>query len=528
MPLVERADDLARLEAALADARGGKGSVILLVGEPGIGKTSLIEEHLRDRTDVRVLWGSCDDLATPRTLGPIRDIARSVGGNLADALGSGDQGRVREAFLDELEKSRLPTVAVIEDVHWADEATVHAVSFAGRRIERTRAVMVITARDEALHSDHPVRIAFGSLPPHLVRRIEPRPLTKQGVAELSPDRSADASELLALSGGNPFFLTELLASRDRALPASIRDAVLARARHLSPSSRDLLNLVSVVPGRMERSLLTSLRPQASGLLAEAAKAGLIVYDQTAAWFRHELARRSIEAELTQEERETLNQQVVNALEQAGSDPARIVHHSVAAGDRARLIRWAPVAARAAAAASAHREAAAHFERAIELIDAYTTAEQADIFEEYTLEATTVGKKSEALSATARAVALRRELGDPKSLGRALRQDSRTLWVFGNRAGSERSGDEAIEVLAPLPADRELAMAYSNRSQLAMLANYTTDAIAWGNEAIALARKLGATEILSHALNNVGSARCFNGDTEEGLAQLRESLAIAKQ
>ena len=132
-------------------------------------------------------------------------------------------------------------------------------------------------------------------------------------------------------------------------------------------------------------------------------------------------------------------------------------------------------------------------------------ERAAALELLSEEAYYANQPQRAVSARQRALALRRELGEPLATGATLRWLSRIHWLAGDRAGAERAAAEAVEQLEPFPESRELAMALSNRSQLAMLAERNDEALRWGERAIALARRLGDTETLVHAQTNVGMA-----------------------
>ena len=135
-PLLERESELATLEECLASAREGEGRFVFIAGEAGLGKSSLIGEFCaRHAGTARVLWGQCDPLETPRPLGPVLDIARSAGGGLATLADGADRHRLFSAFVDSCRGTDTPTVAVIEDLHWADAATLDFIAYTGRRLE---------------------------------------------------------------------------------------------------------------------------------------------------------------------------------------------------------------------------------------------------------------------------------------------------------------------------------------------------------------------------------------------------------
>jgi predicted ATPase len=177
--LLERDQELATLVDAAREAAAGTGSIVLLHGEAGIGKTSLvsaIRSQLPDGT--RMLVGSCDALSTPRTLGPFRDLAAAVGPRLAQALQSGERDQVMDALLEELQRPP-PSTLVIEDVHWADEATVDTLRFLVRRIAQLPVVLLLTYRDDEITRDHALTQLLGdaSHAEH-VRHLSPQRLTE--------------------------------------------------------------------------------------------------------------------------------------------------------------------------------------------------------------------------------------------------------------------------------------------------------------------------------------------------------------
>src|SRR5215217_7110615 len=172
MDLLERASVLGELGGLLAATATG-GRVVLVAGEAGIGKSALVRRFAEERSaDARFLLGACDPLLTPRALGPLHDIARQTGGRLAALLAAGGpREAVFAAFLDELHLGGRPRVVVVEDAHWADEATLDLLVFLGRRLERTQALLLVTYRDDEVAADHPLRGVMGRLPPEAVRRL---------------------------------------------------------------------------------------------------------------------------------------------------------------------------------------------------------------------------------------------------------------------------------------------------------------------------------------------------------------------
>jgi DNA-binding CsgD family transcriptional regulator len=265
----------------------------------------------------------------------------------------------------------------------------------------------------------------------------------------------------------------------------------------------------------------------AALLEECVSSGILRYEADAIAFRHELARRAIADSLSVHRRQSLHALVLSALVNRGSDAllARIVHHAAQAGDSAAVLKYAPVAARQAAALSAHRESASHYQIALQYAGELAPEERATLFEHRSYECFLTDQTGEALLARREALEIWKQLGHRLREGDNLRWISRIHWFLGRGMEAETFGNEAVKVLEQLPSGPELAMAYSNRAQLHMLADEREKAVLWGSRAIELARSLGATEILVHALNNVGNAEYHSGN-DEGRAKLEESLRLA--
>jgi DNA-binding CsgD family transcriptional regulator/energy-coupling factor transporter ATP-binding protein EcfA2 len=480
--LLERERELSELAQAVRDAAAGGGGLVLVSGEAGIGKSSLVRA-VRGLlpAEARLLVGHCDDLGTPRTLGPFRDLVGQVGAELTRALREGgERDAVLAALRAELDWAGHPTVLVVEDVHWADEATLDVLRYLARRVAELPAVLVLTYRDDELTREHPLQPLLGQAAASgRVRRLPLRRLSPDAVRWLSAASQVDAGRVFALTAGNPFFVTEMLAGGDGdRVPSTVVDAVLARVRRLDPATQAALEQLAVVPSTVERWLVDALVPGGLAALAAAEEHGLLTVSPASVAFGHELARRAVADSLPVARRVALNRRVLLALAgREDADLCRIVHHAALAGDGDAIVRHGPAVARDAAAAGAHREAAAHYRLVLRHWERFDPAERADLLERYAVECYTIGTA------------------------------------------------EAIAVLEPAGDRRLLALALRNQSQLHMLAHRATDCVAVGERAIALARELGDAAILSHALNNVGTARWQLGD-QAGWDLIEESLRVA--
>jgi DNA-binding CsgD family transcriptional regulator/tetratricopeptide (TPR) repeat protein len=524
--LLERDDALAALVAAREEAARGNGRIALVTGEPGIGKTSLVTAFVGGlEAGARVLLGGCDDLTIPRPLGPLRDLVGSVSAPLERALTDGAATHdLQRLLIEELELAPRPTLLVLEDVHWADDATLDAITVLGRRIVSLPALVVLTFRAGEVSPAHPLRAAVGALRHDTAVFVELAPLSEAAVVALA---GGDAHDVHAATGGNPFYVTELLASRAEAeLPPSVANAVLGRASRLDDRSRRLVELVSLVPGRMATSVLDAVVPGWPGAAEEPERRQLLAVEPRYVRFRHELARDAIRSSIPIATRRSLHAEILAALLAAETDPADIVHHAEGAGDEDVVAEYALVAARQAAALGSNREAYSHYRRAADFVGRLEPGEQAKVLEELAWAAYALGRLGTAFPSLERAIAAYRELGDEHAVGRCTRILSRFHWFAGDGAAARGTAREAIAILEPLGPSVELARAYSGLSQLAMLAENAAEAIAWGTPALELAIQLGDESTRAHALVNIGTMRMLRDGSDT--AMLVEAHRVADE
>ncbi|HYN16461.1 MAG TPA: hypothetical protein VEY96_00070, partial [Actinomycetes bacterium] len=441
----------------------------------------------------------------------------------------GPREAVFAAFLDALGQPPQRQVVVVEDAHWADEATLDLLVFLGRRLERTPVMLIVTFRDDELGVDHPLRGVLGALPQGVLHRVRPQPLSEAAVAELARRAGRSASGLLEVTGGNPLLVTEVLAAGDTGVPMTVRDLMLARLAGLPADAREVVRLVAVVPTRAELWLLEEALGPEPAAVERCVAAGLLVVGEAAVGFRHELLRRAVEGSLSALGRRELNRRILRVLSEAEGrevDIARLTHHAREAGDAEAVLRYAPEAARQAAAVAAHREAVGHYQAALAHADRLPPLGRAGLLEGYSFQAYLSGLAQEALEARQAALRIREaEGGSSEQLGESLRWLSRLSWWAGRREEAEAAAARAIAVLETLEPGHQLAMAYSNQAQLDMLARRNEAALAWGSRAMELARRLGDQETLTHALTNIGSARLDAGD-QRGRADLEQAFEVA--
>ena len=533
MELLERESQLQQLSAALDALIGhGVGACVLVVGEAGVGKTSLVRRFLDVRRgQADVYRGACEALFTPRPLGPIADIASDLPPGLAAQVHAGHTyNGLFPAFLAFLRERARPTVLVIEDAHWADEATLDFIKYLGRRIDSTRALLVVTLRDDELGLDHPLRHVLGDLPAAITRRVALAPLSRDAVEKLARAAGRDAGALHRLTGGNPLYVSELLAAPGETVPASVRDSVLARFGRLSPAARRVVELVAIEPGRLERALVDAVIPEAELAVREASGSGVLRAEDGWLAFRHEIARQCIETELPQDRRAELHAQVFDVLRSEGivhDGLAREVHHAIGAGRHDDVAALAPRAAEEAARLGSHREAAALYRRALAASTDIDTEARAALLEAAAGESQKTGALQEAIELRQEALALRRAAGDRQHEGVNLR----LLGVLhrqstGSKTEYLRYAQAAVEVLEPLGPSGELAKAYASLSDVLCLQSNYDEAIDWGARAVGLAEASSDTAALALALNRHGTAQLYRSNEARARAQLERALALA--
>jgi DNA-binding CsgD family transcriptional regulator/tetratricopeptide (TPR) repeat protein len=530
--LAERDRELAALDSALTEAAAGHGGMAVVTGEAGAGKTALLQAFCARRPPgVRVLWGMCDALLTPQPLGPLHDIATETGDALGDLLrGDPVPYAVATALIEELRRGGS-TIVVIEDVHWADEATLDVIRLVARRIETARAVIALSYREEELEPRHPLRLMLGELASAVsLRRVPLSPLSPDAVARLAEPHGIDPHELHRTTAGNAFFVTEVLASGGTEIPATVRDAVLARAGRLSPGARDVLDAVAIAPPHAETWLIEALSGAIDARLDECVASGVLVSADGKISFRHELARLSIEESIPPARTRSLHRGALAALLERRSgdrDLARLAHHADAAGEREAVLDLAPRAADHASSVGAHREAADQLARALRYADAMPPAELALLLTRHAHECYLTDQVEDAIAALRKASASYRNQGDPMQEGATLMRLANFLWCPGRGVEAMPVALESVGILESLPVGRELVEAYATLSFLCYSAADRAAARLWAARAYDLAVDLDDAVALARAEYAVGRVE-LEEDPEPGRERVLRARALAEQ
>ena len=466
VPLLEREPELAVLEGALARASTGQGSGIAVAGEPGAGKSALFDAGVAAAAGFRVLRGGCDPLSTPRPLGPFRDIATAAG--FPDH--SGDDARLSqwcESVFAALTSE--PTLLIIEDLHWVDTASVEVLRFLARRLDGSPLVLWVSYRAEEIGPRHSARSLLGDFARlDGVSTLVLSPLSIRAVAELVDPVGLDAERVHAATAGNPFFVTEVAKEPGRPVPTSVRDAVLARVAAVTPDDFEVLQLVAAAPDRLDDVALGCLSVDLP-TLRRLDLTGLLVRGRGGLRFHHELARQAIESTIPPGGAQQIHARLLTALETIASvDPARLTHHAVAAGNRAKAARHAREAADEATFAASHTEAASFFAVALENAEGASPAERADLLQRRSLALYLTSRLAEAIETIRESFPLWEAAADGAGLATAHETCAVYEYYNARRSEAESQAELASEVGLAARADGAVGQARATSAFLAFM------------------------------------------------------------
>jgi DNA-binding CsgD family transcriptional regulator len=552
---VGRARELAELERALEATRAGSGLTVLLSGEAGIGKTRLASE-VATRARVQgfeVLLGRAIDLVgTELPYQPFVEALRPLGElRRVDGPPAGSQLRIFEQTLALLTEraAAAPMLLVLEDLHWADTSTLDLVVFLAHNLDDRHVLLLASYRaDDAASAERMRRFADGVRRSGAATLLELGPLAHDDLAALldahgdAPVPAAVTATIAARSEGNPFFAEELLAvaHRSRELPSGLRDLLLECVNQLDPATRSLLRLAATA-GRdvaypllcaaaalPERDVRESLRRAVDHrvLVAEPATGGFR--------FRHALLAEAIYTTILPGEREELHARLAQELARsAAASPAELAPHWAAAGRSAEALAASVEAARQAEAVFGLAEAHAHLERALALWpEVPDAAELAGI--DLAALCAWAGELAGLVGAAARAVELARRAidlvgaQDPHRAALLHVTLGEYLLDLGSKDGLLAAFERAVELVPAEPPSPERAYALGSLAGGLMVDWRHTESLPIAEQALALARSIGAREAEVRALTVIAGDLAYLGRGEDGLAHFRQARQLAEE
>ncbi|MFD9330913.1 AAA family ATPase [Streptomyces sp. NPDC060065] len=552
--MVGRSLELAVLDAALHRADGGEGRLVVVEGDAGIGKTRLVDSFARAAAErgVRVPVGYCPPLVDDVPYAPILDILRGLDASPASAR-IRDRGRFFRRVADLLAGQGETTMAVVEDLHWADGSTRDLLAFLSRVLRKDAVLLVVTVRGDELVPGHPVGALLAELTrDRQVDRLRLLPLTRaeveRQVCELLRERASASlvDDLFGRAEGNPFFTEELLAADGGTgrLPATVSDALHARFARLGPAAGQVLRAASVIGRSSDHLLLAAVARLPDDVLEEALRETvdhfLLVPTSDGYRFRHQLAQEAVLRAVLPGERARLHGRAARALQDRGpssadaapANAAELARHSEAAGEPAQALTAARLAADLAEGASSPAAAHVQYERMLRVwpetpgaqVPAGMTRHQ--LLLDSAESAAASGNNSRAVALVSEALLDVDRTTEPARAAVLLERQGCYALTSADQKTSRTAYEEAARLVAGAPASPERARVLEAMAQGLMLRSYDEEAISYAEQAIADARETDATPVLSIALSILGSCRIKLGRLDEGLAVLGESLALA--
>ncbi|MGD0605767.1 MAG: AAA family ATPase [Streptosporangiaceae bacterium] len=548
--MVGRGAEQAALSAVYAHARGGRPHVALITGAAGIGKTRLVEELMaRARLapgggQVRI--GESAPLAgATLAYGPFLAALGSQAGWLLADDSAGDMLAARHrTFLRVLElladlAAASPLLLVLEDLHWADESSRELLAFLATRLRDEPVMIAGTMREEELAAG--TRLWLAELERRTaVTRLRLGRLADAEVAQLVAGlmpAETGADELTAVvtvAAGNPLYAKEVAMAGTAVLPASISDAVLARAARLMAAAQAVVRQVCVADGGMSHDLVAAtVELPEEQLLASARQAvdsGLLISTGDGYAFGHELIRQVIYAQLLPGERQRLHRRLATALAArvAGSGPMQgnLAQHWHLAGCPGHAAAAAVTAAREAVQARAYPEALRCYALALELAD-WLPESGPGLLEEAAQTASWAGDPDRAAEWAALALA---QSGAAAAADRArlLERLGRYRWEAGDLPAATDATGQAIVLLADDPPSALQARVLAAHATARMLAGDLDAALPLAERAVTAARRADALAEQAHGLATLGIVQAQRGALDTGLAALDTSFCLARQ
>ncbi len=532
MQLVERESFISFLETKFERVAGNEGHTMLICGEAGIGKTSLVNTFCRQyKNDAVIFQGSCDALTTPRPLAPVYDIASQLRHDLwGNHEHNDDRAALFTAVLQELEQQKKPVLIVFEDIHWADEATLDFIKFLARRIKRIRCLFILTYRDNEINARHPLRSLLGQLPPDTFTRMQLVPLSRPAVEKMAMEKGYNGEDVYSISGGNPFYVSEILASYSPGVPDNIRDSILSVYYQQPEKTKQVWELIAIVPGGFECEYLAKMEPLYTDAISDSLESKILIINQGLIFFKHELYRRAIESSLSPLRRVSLNKKILDRFLESfkyKNENERILHHAKGANEYELIAQYTLLSARHAATLGAHIEASKLYLSAIENYRGTNKRQLIELYELYAYECYLTSKNKDAILYIEKSLKLWQEQNDQENIGNCLRFLSRLWWFEGKTELAHSYALQAIELLQNQPSSKAKAMAYSNLSRLKMSEDLADECLYWGELGVVIAREVDDQETISTSLNNMGSALMLSGSTlQKGVDFIYQSLDIA--
>jgi DNA-binding CsgD family transcriptional regulator len=538
----EREPMLAKMQDALVRLDKGGGHIVLIDGEPGVGKTTLVDHFCHSAaTRYPVFRSCCESLFSPHPFGPFEEILRQAAQLTAQVETEHTLNpSIFQGVMALLKASQDPIILVIEDIHWADERSLDLIRFMARRLADSKCFLILTVRDHDLNSNEIVREMSGALGFHQTTRLHLDPLSPESVDQMLGDYPGDRQELQVRSGGNPFYVEQMCASAPDSAPASIRESVMGRLSKLSSSQRELCEVASVFPREIETHWLEHIASAYEPNSKQTAfcqddidpivQAGILRWNAQRLEFSHEIMRSALEEALPPMRRRALHKQALAAkMADLDAPKAHLVHHAENAGQIDVVLKLTLQAATQAQNNGALREAAKYYVVALKYLDHADPEIQAKILTGWGVSSSLTGEPShEAIQALLKALEICSSDGKVLAASAILRRLSMVYMFNGDVKAATQMAGQAVQILEQEFSVRPshlLGLAYAQAAFCSMVHSDRIQTQAWADKALHVAASLTDEIVLAHTLVNLGSA-LFRAGAPNGKSMLSEGLRLS--
>ncbi|WP_242117469.1 LuxR family transcriptional regulator [Aestuariivivens sediminicola] len=534
MILYEREHDLNSLQQQFVAVTNGVGNTVLVTGEAGLGKSVLIKSFGEKVADqCRLLKGYCDPLFTPRPLGPLFDIADKIGYAFKELIKDSTQRSVIfSRLIEDFQNSDRPVVFIIEDIHWADEATLDLIKFLSRRISYANCLLILSYRNDEIGHNEKLEYTIKSFSTLKHTRINLENLSLEAIYQMTSGLSVSAHHIYAITKGHPFFVSEIIANDVNEIPADVSDMVLHNLKSLNGEEKELVQLLSLFPNPVDVQLMLKLKPESANGLEKLIRKRIIIEENSQFTFRHEIARLAIADAIPKFKQILYHSLVVDALKDNydKSQLSFLVHHAYKSNRTELVSQLAPQAAEYASRWGAHDQAAKLYKIAIDCYDNLSDEVFVSLIRNYSFECYLTNQLDESISARKRILDILDKDTMPLEVGDTYRWLSRLCWFNGKNELAFEYAKLSIRYLGKNNKDtKELAQAYSNYGQLYYLKYDLKNAVLWCQKAIEMAKKLDDEEVLLHAYSNLGGLKLHISRTKDEAKKLLEkAMYLAKK
>lgn len=534
MDLIERDHFLQLLEREFEHVAAGEGRCVLVTGEAGLGKTSLIKTFLKKQTNnSRIYVGACDGLFTPRPLAPLYDILWQVNpARWPETPKPEERATLFSDFFREIHAMGDRVIIVFEDIHWADEATLDFIKFFARRIEQICCLFILSYRSEEIYSALPLRKVLGQLPHDACTRIFLAPLSRASVERLAAEKGYNGEEVYSVSGGNPFYVNEILASYSPGVPENIKDSILSVYERLEHGTRQAWQVCSVIPEGLEIDRFTRVKASSGEAMDHCFALGIINVRNGRVVFKHELYRRTIEESLPPFRRIELNRLMLDLFLESFEEKKeieRIIHYAKNANEKDIVLKYAPLAARHAMQRAAHLEAARLLLTAIEYADQSHKEQLVELYEAYAHECYLINQVNAAIIYQTKALAIREGMREAAVTADCCRKLSIMCRADGRSEEAAAFAQRALEAFVAAPSTVLKGLALANMAHLRHSMGKSAEGIQWATQALNIGRELTANDVVCDALNALAAAQTsMDPHSATAIRSFEESISIARK